>query len=110
MTLTLIQKHILHGTQVLELHDDVIKVSITSLVHGNKQREVELAMLNPEPVIDKSQLHFHSRVRCSALLSLYINKPNAQEFNAFVKAVQTKAQNEFNAFAGLQQHEPGDSF
>jgi len=47
-------------------------------------------------------LHFHSRVKCGPLLSLYFNKPNAQEFNAFVDAVKEKALKEYNAFSGLQ--------
>lgn len=102
MTHKLIQKHILYGTQEFELRDDLIKVRIKSILKGKKERDVELAMLNPEPVIDKSQLHFHSRVRCSPLISLYLNKPNPNEFNAFVEAVKTKAKMEFAAFAGLK--------
>ena len=102
MTLKLIQKHILHGTQEFELGDQFIKVKISSRLKGEKEREVELAMLNPEPVIDKSQLHFHSRVRCSPLISLYLNKPNTEEFNAFVEAVKEKAKMEYAAFAGIR--------
>ena len=61
-----------------------------------------LAILNPEPVIGRSQLDFHSRVKCGPLLSLYLNKPNPEEFNAFVDAVKAKALKEFNAFAGIK--------
>jgi len=59
-------------------------------------------MINPEPIISKSRLEFHSRVKCRPLISLYLNKPNAKEFNAFVDAIKAKAKNEFNAFAGLK--------
>ncbi len=68
----------------------------------SKELSVPLAILNPEPQIEGSYLHFHSRVKCGPLLSLYRDKPNAQEFNAFVDAVKEKALKEFNTFAGLE--------
>jgi len=103
MTHKLIQKHLLHGTQELELRDDVINIKITSLLKGTKELDIDLAILNPEPVITKTQLHFHSRVKCGPLISLALNKPNAEKFNAFVDAVKTKAAMEFDAFAGLKK-------
>ena len=103
MTLKLIQKHILYGRREFELHDDIVKVKVNSLLDENKDFEVELAMINPEPVISKSRVEFHSRVKCRPLLSLYINKPNAKEFNAFVNAIKEKARNDFNAFAGIKK-------
>ncbi len=96
------QKHLLHGSQELELRDEFIRVKINSLLKGKKELDIELAMLNPEPVISGSQLHFHSRVKCGPLLSLYINKPNEKEFNTFVEAVKAKAKSEYAAFAGLK--------
>jgi hypothetical protein len=103
MTHKLTQKHLLYGTQVLELRDDVIKIKINSLLKVTKELDIDLAILNPEPVIEGSQLHFHSRVKCGPLISLYLNKPNKQEFNAFVEAVKAKAQSEYDAFAGLKK-------
>ena len=103
MTHKLIQKHLLHGTQALELRDEVINVKITSLLKGKKELDIDLAILNPEPVISKTQLHFHSRVKCGPLISLYLDKPNANEFNAFVDAVKAKAKREFDVFAGLKK-------
>jgi len=35
-------------------------------------------------------------------LSLYLNKPNEKEFNAFVDAVKERALKEFNVFAGME--------
>ena len=102
MTHKLTQKHILHGTQEFELGDQFIKVKINSLLKGKKELDIELAMLNPEPVISESRLHFHSRGKCSPLISLFLNKPNAEEFNAFVDAVKAKAKTEYAAFAGLK--------
>lgn len=102
MTHKLIQKHFLHGTQEFELRDNFIKVKINSLLKGKKELDIVLAVLNPEPVISESRLHFHSRVKCGPLISLYLNKPNAEEFNAFVEAVKAKAKSEYDAFAGLK--------
>ena len=101
MTHKLIQKHFLHGTQEFELLDDKIKVRINSLLKGKKEHDVVLAMLNPEPVISKSRLDFHSRVKCRPLLSLYLNKPNSEEFNDFVNTLKQRAQTEYNAIAGI---------
>jgi len=98
----LIQKHILYGRREFELRDDIVKIKINSLVDENKDFEVELAMINPEPVITKSRLGFHSRVKCRPLISLYLNKPNKKEFDAFVAAIKERATSEFNAFAGIK--------
>ncbi len=103
MTQKLTQKHILYGKQELELRDDFVRVKIVSLLHGNKELDVELAMLNPEPEITKTHVHFHSRVKCGPLISLYLNKPNQDEFNAFVETIKTKAQAEYATFAGLKR-------
>ena len=81
----------------------MIKVKISGLFTRNKELDVVLEILNPEPVISNSRLHFHSRVKCGPLISLYLNKPNAKEFNAFVDAVKAKAKQEYDAFAGLQK-------
>ena len=105
MTLKLTQKHILYGRREFELRDDFVKVKVNSLLDENKDFEVELAMINPEPIISKSRLEFHSRVKCRPLISLYLNKPNKKEFNAFVEAVKTKAKNEFDSFAGIKVSE-----
>jgi hypothetical protein len=102
MTHKLIQKHILYGKREFELRDDFIKIKVSSLLDENKDFEVELAMIDPEPIISKSRLEFHSRVKCRPLISLFLNKPNAQEFNAFVDALKTKAKNDFDAFAGIK--------
>ena len=102
MTLKIIQKHFLYGRREFELHDDIVKVKVSSLLDENKDFEVELAMINPEPVISKSRLEFHSRVKCRPLISLFINKPNSQEFNAFVEAIKAKAKLEYQSFAGIK--------
>ena len=101
ITMKLIQKNLLKGTQEFELLDDEVRVRIKA-PFKSKELSVPLAILNPEPEVTGSQLHFHSRVKCGPLLSLYINKPNEKEFNAFVDAVKEKALKEFNVFAGME--------
>lgn len=96
----LIQKHLVKGTQEFELRDDDVLVRIKS-PFKKKELSVPLTILNPEPEITDSELHFHSRVKCGPLLSLYLNKPNKQEFNAFVDALKEKALKEFNDFSGM---------
>jgi hypothetical protein len=97
----LVQKHLLKGTREFEIVDDVINVRIKSPFKEEKVAVV-LTILNPEPVVNKSFLEFHSRVKCGPLFSLLINKPNAEEFNAFVNELKQRARQEYNAFAGLK--------
>ena len=100
MKCKLIQKHFLHGTQEFELMDDLVKVRINSFLTGKKELDIVLAVLNPEPMITRSRLHFHSRVKCGPLISLYLNKPDEAEFNTFVEAVKAKAKLAYDAFTG----------
>ena len=99
----LTQKHLLKGTQEFEIVDDYVKVRIKPRFKDEEILTVMLTVLNPEPVITGSSLDFTSRVNGEALLSFYLGKPNADEFNAFVSALKKKAQDEYQAFAGLMQ-------
>ena len=101
MTTKLVQKHLLKGTQEFELRDNEVRVRINGPLK-KKELSVPLEILNPEPVINGSKLDFHSRVKCGPMFSLYLNKPNPEEFNAFVEAVKEKALKEYNAFAGIK--------
>ena len=102
----LVQKHLFKGTQEFEIVDDTVNVRIKSPFNKEETLTVMLTVLNPEPVINKSALEFTSRVNNEPLLSLYLAKPNAEEFNAFVNLLKQKAQDEFNAFAGLKSGTP----
>ena len=97
----LVQKDLIKGTQEFEIRDEEVLVRIRS-PFKKKEKSVTLAILNPEPVINGSRLEFHSRVKCGPLLSLYLNKPNKAEFDAFVETLKTKALGEFNSFAGIE--------
>jgi len=101
MTTKLIQKRLFKGTQEFEIVDDAINIHIKSPFKPDETLTVMLAVLNPEPIIGKSRLEFTSRVNNEALVSLYLAKPNAEKFNAFVNLLKQKAQEEYNEFAGL---------
>ncbi|OOZ35695.1 hypothetical protein [Solemya velesiana gill symbiont] len=102
MTTKLIQKDLFKGSQEFELVDDHVNVRIKAPFKKEETLTVMLTVLDPEPVISKSLLHFKSRVNGESLISLYLEKPNTEEFNAFVSALKQRAFEEFNAFAGLQ--------
>ena len=97
----LVQKHFLKGSSEYEIADDVVNVRLKTPFKEEKLT-VMLTILNPEPVVNKPLLEFHSRVKCGPLLSLVLNKPNAEEFNAFVNELKRRALEEYNAFAGLK--------
>ena len=61
-----------------------------------------LTVLNPEPMIRRSSLDFNSRINGEALISLFMENPNTEEFNAFVSTLKQRATDEYNAFAGLK--------
>ena len=106
MASKLIQKSLLKGTRVFEIVDDVVNVRIKTPFNKEESLTVMLTVLNPEPVISKSVLAFTSRVNNEPLLSLFLAKPNPEEFNAFVNLLKQKAHDEFNAFAGLKSSTP----
>lgn len=106
MVSRLVQKHLFKGTQEFEIVDDAVNVRIKSPFNQEETLTVMLTVLNPEPVIHKSVLEFTSRVNNEPLLSLFLAKPNPADFNAFVNLLKQKAQDEFNAFAGLKSSTP----
>lgn len=103
MSNKLVQKHLLYGTQEFEIRDDVIKAKFKHPLKGQKERDIVLAILNPEPEITGSRLHFHSRVKCGPLMSLYLNKPTPEAFNRFVETVKQQAKKEYSAYSGMDK-------
>ena len=60
MTMKLIQKRFLKGTREFEILDeDAVYVRIKGLLKEEKLT-VSLSMLNPEPVVNGSELEFYS--------------------------------------------------
>ncbi len=97
----LVQKQFLKGSREFEIVDDTINVRIRKPFKEEKMTVV-LTVLNPEPVVNKPFLEFHSRVKCGPLLSLVLDKPDTETFNAFVNELKQRAREEYTAFAGLK--------
>lgn len=96
----LIQRHLLHGSQELELLDDMLRVTTSGPFRGKKVLDFVLATLDPDPVRNKDRLEFYGRVKCGPMVSLYIDKPDPDAFNAFVDTFKAKVRDEYGAFTG----------
>ena len=101
MSIKLTQKQLFKGMQEYELLDDAVNVWIKK-PFKEERFSVVLSILDPEYVINGSKLEFHSRVKCSPLLSFEINQPSEHEFNAFVALLKQRAEEEYDAFIGVK--------
>jgi hypothetical protein len=101
MTTKLVQKSLLEGSREFEITDDeTLSVRIKRLLKEEKLT-VSLSMLNPEPVVKDSELEFYSDYKGRPVLSLLLNKPNAEEFNAFIDTLKKKIIGEDDVAAGV---------
>jgi hypothetical protein len=83
MVTRLVQQQFLKGKQEIEIFEEVVNVRFKTLFK-EKEKSVSLLIIDPEPVIEEPYLHFRDSVRRDRVLTLYLNKPNPSEFNAFV--------------------------
>ena len=104
----LIQKQLFKNTREFEIIDDAVHVRKKGLLKEEKLT-VGLSMLNPEPVINGPEMEFHSRTQHKPLLSLFLNKPDRQQFNAFVDTLKQRILGEDNAVAGVESVTPASS-
>ena len=93
MTMKLVQKCFLKGSREFEIVDDALFVRIKSLFKEEKLT-IDLSMLDPEPVIKGSELEFFSQFKGRPVLSLLLNKPNTEEFNAFLDTLKQQIMGE----------------
>ena len=105
MTIKLIQKSLLKGTREFEIIDDAVHVRMKGLIKEEKLA-VGLSILNPEPMVNGSELEFHDRYKGHLLLSLRLNEPNAEEFNTFVDALKQSALGKGSPVAGVETASP----
>ena len=106
MTMKLVQKRFLKGTREFEIiDDDALYVRIRGLLKEEKLT-VNLSMINPEPVVNGSELEFYSDYKGRPLISLLLNKPNALEFNAFIDTLKKKIIGEDEIFSPILQVHP----
>jgi hypothetical protein len=89
MTVKLIQKQFLKGSRQFEIIDDAVYVRIKGLLKQEKLN-IGLSMLDPHPVINNSYMEFYGRNRDEPVLSIHINQPSLDEFNAFVETLKMK--------------------
>ena len=99
MNLKLIQTHYFKASQELELTNDDVRIRTKSFFK-TEELSVVFAVLNPQPVKNKGYLDFVSRVNGEALISLAVDKPNADSFNQFVSALSERCTNEYQRFLG----------
>jgi hypothetical protein len=85
----LVQKHLLKGSREFELVDDAVNVRIKTPL-SSEEFTVVLSILDPEPVVRGSRLAFESVVNREALIEFYLDKPNPQEFNAFISKIKQR--------------------
>lgn len=87
MTTKLVQKAFLKDTREFEIVDDTLFVRIKSLFKEEKST-IDLSSLDPEPVVQGSELAFYSPHRGRPIFSLILNNPNAAVFDAFVDTLK----------------------
>ena len=98
MTMKLVQKRFLKDTREFEItDDDTVSVRIKGLLKEEKLT-VSLSMLDPEPVVNGAELQFFSNYKGHPVLSLLLNNPNAEEFNAFIDTLKNKITGEDTIF------------
>ena len=105
MTMKLVQKRFLKGSREFEIVDDAIFVRIKTLFKEEKLT-VDLSILDPEPVINDSEMVFYSPHKGQPVFSLLLNKPNPEEFNRFVDTLKRQIKGEYNNMAGADVVSP----
>jgi len=93
MNTKIVQKHPDLGTREFELIDDAIEYRISS-PYGDEELSVVLSVLSPDPVVDGPMMYFLSEVNREALIKLFVDLPNADEFATFVSALKQRIREE----------------
>jgi hypothetical protein len=108
VTMKLVQKRFLKGARQFEITDDAVYVRMKGLLKEEKLA-VGLSMLDPEPVVNGSELEFHGRANRGPLLSLFLNNPDAERFNVFVDTLKQRILEEDNPSPGIETASPESS-
>jgi hypothetical protein len=105
----LTQKAFLKGTREFEIIEDTVYVRIKGLLK-EERLTIGLSTLNPEPVVNGPVLEFYGLANRGPdrepLLSLFLDNPNADEFNAFVDALKHGALGGDKTFTGVEVGTP----
>ncbi len=89
MMATLVQKHPIKGVREFNLVGDEIQYTIRSALKS-ESLSVVLCILDPEPVITGSMLAFVSQVNREPLVELFVDRPDKETFEQFVRAVKLR--------------------
>lgn len=101
MMMKLIQKRFLKDSREFDIIDDAVTVRIKGLLKEEKLT-VGLSMLDPEPVVNGAELQFYNRYKGHPVLSLLVNNPNAETFNAFVDSLKKHITGEDESSEGIE--------
>lgn len=98
MNIKLTQKLSFKKSQVFELTDNTLHIHVKNFL---KEEKLTLLLnnLSPDPVINGSFMEFHSHDSAEPLISILIDKPNANEFNAFINQLKKRVLEEYNTIA-----------
>lgn len=89
MTSTLVQKHPLKGSREFILADDEVQYTIKSPLK-TESLTVVLNVLDSEPDISGSTLSFLSKVNREPLVELFLDMPDKESFDQFVRNMQLR--------------------
>jgi len=96
MTIKLVQKRFFKGSREFEIVDETIFATNKSLFKEEKL-SVDISTLDPEPVIKGSELAFYNPHKGHPVFSLWLNKPNIEEFERFVDTLKQSISGEDNS-------------
>jgi len=101
MTIKLVQKRFLKGSKEFVIIDEMITATNKSLFKEEKLT-VDLSNLDPEPVINGSELAFYNPHKGRPVFSLWLNKPNKEEFESFVGRLKQSISGEDDSSADIE--------
>jgi hypothetical protein len=93
MTAKLVQKHPIKGVREFELVGDELQYTIKSPLK-TESLSVVLCVLDPAPVISGSTLAFVSQVNREPLVELFLDKPDKETFDEFVRTMRLRISEE----------------
>lgn len=93
MNPTLSQKHPIKGSREFTLLEDEVQYTIKS-PFKEESLSVVFNVLDSEPVIEGSTLSFVSQVNREPLVDFFLDKPDKESFDTFIKDMQSRIADE----------------
>ena len=89
MIATIVQKHPVKGVREFKLVGDELRYTIKSSLK-TESLSVVLCVLDPQPVVSGSTLAFVSQVNREPLVELFLDKPDKETFDQFVRTLRQR--------------------